>query len=102
MSTTKRTTIIIAVIVVSGFLTATRVVLGPIYRMRDGCACGQERAWLSFGDFAALRHSKLALQVLADGDRQHHHQHWDATWDSQFWWWESSPPPPHRASLQRK
>jgi hypothetical protein len=92
----KRTAVIITVFMVVVSLSLVRMVLGRIYRMNDGCtSCGQQRTWLSFD---GLGPRQFALTITADGDRQHQHQYWDATWISQFWFWESSWS--KRASLQ--
>ena len=79
-------------LVVVALLGIGRLLLGPVYRMNDGCACGQQRAWLSF-DNSTLRHTKFALAISVEGDQGHQHQYWDATWVSRFWFLETPPPP---------
>ena len=73
MPTSNRTTKIIAFAVAIALLGVARVVLGPVYRMYDGCACGRQRAWLNFDEFARLRYTKLFIKVADEGDREHLH-----------------------------
>jgi len=84
---------IIILLVVGALLGIARLILGPIYRMNDGCACGQQRAWLSFDKNSMLRDTKFALTIAVEGDQRHRHQYWDATWVSCFWFLETPSPP---------
>jgi hypothetical protein len=91
--------ILIPIVLVTVLLGAVRVVLGPIYRMHDGCTCGRERTWVCLGDFSSLRNKKFSQQVVVMGDEDHKHQYWDSTWISQFWFWEDSRPLLKQVSL---
>jgi hypothetical protein len=56
--------------------------LGPVYRMYDGCICGQHRTWISFDDSTKFRGTKLFVRITSPGDLHHSHEYTDPVYDT--------------------